>query len=496
MGNGLFSQPPQVDTTLPDIPVPDFVSTGQQIAQGVIKSGWWDDLWRRFFAILADGLLLGFRVFGTVVQAVVSDFVTVWEALESVNSPGFFALIGALLSQQLATEVDPNALQNAFRVGGTRGGLQAVGGAFYDNLKGILQAGGSALPWTATDVPAKQFMGFLIEYAIRAANTEVVTKFLPEEVRFGEGFTAYGENLEKTLGLGRMARRAFQPLMQILIADPLTRQLNSAYTPKQLSEAQYVRAFVRGDIDAGTLQQNLAELGYHPNLQSVLIAENTKALTVRELLDFTRVSGGGSATPTGAMQQLGYSPSNSDAVWQSSIESLVDPLRKQFLNELTNELRKGEIDLPTATNLLNSTSLFPQESSWYQQIWTQMLSQPRKRLSESQVEKAFVDGVIDMSAVQNYWLQSGYSFTDIQTLTALLLLRLQGGTKTTTGHTGRKHLTEAEIQKAIKEGIISVSQAQAYWTGMGYGAIDIEILTALYGGTSPGTPPIVSGTPV
>lgn len=496
MGNGFFSPPPQVDTTLPDIPVPNFQSTGQQVADGIAKSVLGDNWVAKLLGGIMDALHLALRIIGTIAQALASDLVAMWDALEAVNSPGFFALIGAILSQQLATDVNENQLQAAFKRGGNIGGLRSVGSAFYDNMISILQGGGATVTGAASDIPARQFMGFLIEYAIRSANTEVITQLLPEEVRFGEGFKAYGDNLEKTLALGRLARRAFQPLIQIAVADPLTRQLNSQYTPKQLSEAQYVRAFVRGDIDAAALQQNLAELGYNPTLQSVLIAENTKALTVRELLDFSRVSGSGSATPTGAMQQLGYSPSNADAVWQSSIESLVDPLRKQFLNELTNELRKGEIDLPTATNLLNSTSLFPQESAWYQQIWTQMLSQPRKRLSESQVEKAFLDGVIDMGSVQNYWQQSGYSFTDIQTLTALLLLRLQGGTKTRTGHTGRKHLTEAEIQKAVKEGVISLAQAQAYWTGMGYGPVDVEILTALYGGTSPGTPPVVSGTPV
>lgn len=495
MGNGLFNPPPTVDTTLPDIPIPDFVSTGQQLAAGAAKGGWWLDLWRWFWASIPSGFTLVITAVASYMQALAGIVVDVYTKAQAINSAGFFVLLGALLEDLLATPVEAQALQNAFRSGGNVGALRAVGSTFYDNLLGILQAGGTALPWTATDVPARQFLGFLIEYAIRASNAEVITQLLPEEFRVGEGFKAYGENLEKTLALGRMARRAFQPLMQILIADPLTRKLNSAYTPKQLSEAQYVRAFIRGDIDAGTLQQNLAELGYHPTLQAALIAENTKALALKELLDFNRLTGGGSTAPIGAIQQLGYSPTNAQNAWDSAIEALVDPLRKQFLNELTNELRKGEIDLGTATSLLNSTNLFPQESGWYQQIWSQMLAFPRKRLSESQVEKAFVEGLIDMTTVQNYWIQSGYGADSIQVLTLLLLQRLQGGTKTTSGHQTHKRLSAAELTKAYESGVLTLAQVQAAWTADGYSAVDVAVLTQLLLEKSGQTPQPVSGIP-
>lgn len=495
MGSGLFQPPPGPGTPLDTIPVADFVSTGQQLTQGAKKEGFWEHCWRVFWAAAADGPALVWGVFAQVIQTWAAFVVRIFTSLQVPNTAGFMDLVAAVIDDLLQTDISPQALLNTFRAGGARGALQAVGGAFYDNLRGILQAGGSAPPWTATDVPARQFMGFLIEFAIRSANADVITTLVPESFRIGEGFAAYGEKMERTLSLGRLARQAFMPLIKVMVADPLTRQLNSAYTPKQLSEAQYVKAFVRGDIDAATLQQNLAELGYPQNWQAALIAENTKAAGLHEVVNYTRATAPGSGVPTGALQVDGYSPTNAQVVWTAAMEALIDPLRKQDLAVITHQLRSGEIDLQTAQTILGTFSLFPQEAAYYNQIWQQILSFPRRRLSEGQMEKAFLDGVIDMTAMQTYWASVGYSLQDQQTLNLMLLVKLQGSTKTRAGAVGRKLLTEAEIEKAFKAGIITIAQAQAYWTAHGYPAVDIAILTQLLEAATGQAPQPVSGQP-
>jgi hypothetical protein len=496
MGSGLFSNPPPTDgSTLPVIPVPSFQSQGQQTATGTMQAGFWDELLGLWHASKIGGLSTWINELLGIIPAIGSLIVNLMDKLSATNSAGFFALVAALVEDLLLTDVNAQVLQDSFRAGGRAGGLISIGSSFIDNLKGIVQNSGTALPWTATDVPAKQFMGFLITHAIKTANIEVITQLLPEELRVGEGFNAYGEHFEEVLGLGRLARRAFQPLIQIMVADPLTRQLNAAYTPKQLSEAQYVRAFVRGDIDGATLQQNLAELGYNQQLQATLISENTKSAALHELVNYVRATDPSAAVPTAALQVLGYSATNAQVVWTATLEGLVDPLRKQFLNELTKELRSGEIDYPTASSLLSNLNLFPQEASWYQQIWQQMLTAPRKRLSESEMERAYLEGLVDLFAMQSYWTRSGYSLQDMQTLQLLLLQKQQAGTKTTSGRVSRKVLSEAEIEKAVKAGIITLAQAQAYWTLHGYSAVDVAILSELVGAVlgQPITP--VSGTP-
>jgi hypothetical protein len=497
MGNGLFNPPPGPTTgpPLPDIPIPSFQSIGQDFASGTAKEGLWEHFWNVFKHMLFEASVFVLTQIGSFAEAFASLIADVYVKLEAQNSPGFFALIASLVGDFLQTDVSGQALQDRFRHGGDRAALNAIGSVFIDNLNRILQGGGQALPWMATDVPAREFMGFLISFAINAANSKVLTSLIPEEFRVGEGFAAFGDDLSRNLGFGRLSRQAFLPFIKIMVADPLEAALNAAWTPKRLSEGQYVQAFVRGDIDAGQLRQYLSELGYHQRWDAFLIAQHTKELSLGEIVNFIRVNSPSSAPPTGALQLLGYSPTNATNVWTATMEALIDPLRKQFLNELTNEIRRGEIDLATAQGILSSLNLFPAEAAWYTQIWNQMLSFPRRRLSEAQVEKAFLEGLMDMTAVQQYWTQSGYSFADIQTLSLLLLQRLQGGTKTKAGTVGRRHLTEPEIEKAVKAGVITLTQAQEFWTNLGYSATDIAILSSLVGAAAGGTVTQVGGVP-
>jgi hypothetical protein len=496
MGNGLFSNPPPTNgSSLPQIPIPSFQSIGQDLTSGTRQQGFWEHFWNVFWHSIRDGFVYLATGSGSLIQAFASIIVDVYTKLQAPNTAGFMLLVASLIEDMLQTPVDAQKLQDSFRAGGNRGALVTVGSAFYDNLVRTFQGGGKALPWMATDVPARQFMGFLLEFAIRSANAEVITKLLPEEFRVGEGFAAYGENFEKTLSLGRLARRAFQPLIQIMVADPLTRQLNAAYKPKILTEAQYARAYVRGQMDKATVTQNLYELGYPDDLQSIILTENTRALALHELVNYLRTSDTSGTVPTAALQLLGYSGLDASNVWTATLEGLIDPLRKQFLNELTQELRKGEIDYPTASQFLSTLNLFPQEAGWYTQIWQQMLTAPRKRLSESEMERAYLEGLVDLFAMQSYWARSGYSLQDMQTLQLLLLQKQQGGTKTTSGRVSRKMLSEAEIEKAVKAGILTLAQAQAYWTLHGYSAVDVAILSELVGSALGQTITPVSGTP-
>jgi hypothetical protein len=478
MGNGLFNPPPPITngTTLPDIPVPDFVATGQAVATGVKQADLWTSLWRKCWASVIEGLHKLIVILAGGMDDLIAAYLGVIGGFKGTNQPGFFNLIATVLSGQLGVSVSYDTIQAAFNSSGSVPAMRTIGGNVFQAWAQITAPGSGAALSGPGVASAEGFMGWLIEYAIKHGNTAVLSTLIPEEWRVFEGVAEYGHAISQALGLGRLSRLALQPLIRTLIAEPLQIDLNRTYTPKLLSESQYVRAFVRGEIDGAALQLALAQLGYNQALQTTLINENTKAAGVKELVDFYRATGQGSSTPPATLQVLGYDSAGANVVWTAALEALIDPLRKQELAVLTNQLRTGEIDLATAQSILSTMNLFPQEQGWYQQIWSQILSFPRKRLSESEVEKAFLEGLIDMTTVQNYWIQSGYGSDSIQVLTLLLLQRLQGGTKTTAGHTPHRHLTTAELGKALKAGTMTTAQVQAYLAQLGYSAADIQVL--------------------
>jgi hypothetical protein len=493
---GLFSNPPPTDgSSLPSIPIPDFVTTGQSVAEGFKAAGWWDDFIAKWHASKLGGLDAVWSFAISTMDYLLGLTAKLFTSIQGTNTPGFFFLIAALVEDILGVPVDQPTIQAAFIKGGNFGAMRSLGQPFFNLFQNMLAPAGSSLQASDGIPNAEKFMAYLIEYSIREGNQEFVSELIPEEFNPFGGIKGYGQNMAHNFGFSRLARQAFQPLMKLLIAEPLTRSLNASYKPAILSEAQYARAYVRGQMDKSTVTQNLYELGFNDDLQSIILTENTKALAVHELVNYLRTVDTSGSVPTAALQLIGYSGLDAPNLWAATIEGLVDPLRKQYLNELTRELRAGEIDYPTASQFLSTLNLFPQEAGWYTQIWQQMLTAPRKRLSESEMERAYLEGLVDLFAMQSYWARSGYSLQDMQTLQLLLLQKQQGGTKTTSGRVSRKVLSEAEIEKAVKAGIITLTQAQAYWTLHGYSAVDVAILSELVGSAlgQPITP--VSGTP-
>src|SRR5271157_4781422 len=60
--------------------------------------------------------------------------------------------------------------------------------------------------------------------------------------------------MAKNLGLGRMARRALQPLIQILVADPLMYKLQEDYRPKRIGAMPAIKKYFRRNVRAADAQ--------------------------------------------------------------------------------------------------------------------------------------------------------------------------------------------------------------------------------------------------
>src|SRR5207244_1753262 len=120
--------------------------------------------------------------------------------------------------------------------------LRTIGGQIYNALQDELKPGTGELTPASGLAAAEKFLGFLTEFAVRQGNVAFISELIPIEFNFLGGLREYGETLAKNLGLGRLSRRALQPLIQTLIADPLQWQLNTTYRPTLLNETSAIKA--------------------------------------------------------------------------------------------------------------------------------------------------------------------------------------------------------------------------------------------------------------
>ena len=450
---GIFETPPTPDPgSLPDIPVADFTAQARQSAQGFKDSGiaanfiamWTHRLWdavRWSITFLVSGID---ELAAIIVQAV--------SAAQGVGSEGMISMMAGIIGDLLGIEANEDAMRAAFHQHGRIGAMTQAGGQFFEMLRaewGGQQTAGDMKP---TMDPAKSFIGFLIEFAVRQGNLALISEILPIEINILGWLREYGEILAKNLGLGRLARRALQPLVQTLVADPLQWSLNMQYRPRLLSEGQAMKAFFRGALTQDQLHSILAMQGYTDGDIARLTVDAQRAFSPQDLLTEVRWGNRSTDSVASLLNLAGWTKDQADIVWDATMRADAETLVNQYVQLIHRQFENGFVTSGEAIDLLDRVPLTPIQLEWWKKIYGQQSEIPRRHLSESQVEKAFLEGIIDLSTAQGYWERLGFNEDSIQTLTLLLMQKLSSGQKTKTGHVTVKALTESQLEKAYQGG--------------------------------------------
>ena len=258
---GLEPSPSPPEQPTPDIPVPSYMDLAQQTVAGQKQAGFWADCWATFtttgFALFTNFLTFLVRS----VDFLLTLAVELLTKFQGTGTPEFFTLLAAMLSDLMGVQFTSSNMQSAWQRGGDVSAMKSAGGLLFDQLSQEFNPGPTLTPDTGL-ASAKAFIGFMLAFSVRQANVATLLSLIPEEFRVLDGMREYAVAMARNLGLGRLARRALQPLIQTVISDPLQWYLNNKYRPKLLSESLAVRSWLRGMIDESAMKQILAWTGY------------------------------------------------------------------------------------------------------------------------------------------------------------------------------------------------------------------------------------------
>jgi hypothetical protein len=482
---GMFTPPPIPPSGFTDLKMPSWDEIGNALSDGMLLGGSWDDLVNKNKASVLDFIFWGIDWAVGKVDKILALFTHWLTAMQGAGTPGFFALVGAVIGDLLGIEFDGATFQTVYAQHGIIPAMRDIGGKIYTTLQTEFSLGVVGNQLQPSTGAAQAFLGFLTSFAVRQGNVAFLTGLLPEELEIFAGLREYGEMLARNLGLGRLARRALQPLIQTLVADPLQWSLNAQYRPKLLAEAQYVKALHRGDLTRDQVNVWLSWLGYSDQAIEIAIADATRPLNPNELLELYRLQLYADADIPGLITKEGVDGKEALEIWAATKQAPVNSLVHTYLHELLAQVRGGFLDVPTFKSYLVGLPLTPDENTWWQRLVGIYAEPGWRHLSEGEIERAFLGGIIDMTAAQTYWTRLGYAADSVQTLTFLLLEKQAAGQRARGGHVPHKHLSEAQLEKAYEGGILDLAQIQAGWQNLGYSPADQQVLTALVTAKTP-----------
>jgi len=478
-GNPLLNQPPTTvtvsDVTQQEV---DPRAKSKLEALGRKDAGEFNTLWAARAAHITDApgtiasLLVG------ILDQIITAMTKVLTAAQGEKNSSFYDLAAAVVEDLTGVKVDAEALKQSTFGSGRLAGMETLGGDMFDLLQSEFEPTSGDLE-AGDDAPAKKFLGFLMNFAIRQGNVETILSLIPEEYRFCDGIRTYGELMAKNLGLGRMARRALQPLIQILVADPLTYKLQEDFRPKRIGATPAIKKFFRDPSFETQMRKELAQEGYTDTRIDDLIAELRPLLSERDLIHSlfrfgnSTVSTGGTQTLsiTDLLAQRGY--------YADDVTRMIEVSRPIATKEEIVLLFNGGImDKPTALSYMTKLGYTDDEANLVLQAHA-IAHEHAHRLGLGELKKAFHNNVIDLLELKAHLTTQGYSDDDIQIITLDLVQPTHGKVR---------QLSLAEIKAGVKSGVLTMGQATEHLTTLGFSAADIATLEKTFPITTPAAP--------
>jgi hypothetical protein len=482
-GNPLLNPPP-TQVTIADVAKQEIDPAAAAFlgALGVVKSG----LIEKLFGVRAASMVDSATTIAAILTGNWDKLMTVVGTLfltaQGEQNKSFYDLAAAVVEDLTGVKPDAEKLKQSTFGSGRLAGMKELGGDIYNLLEaefkpesGNLEEGDAAA--------AEKFLGFLMNFSIRQGNVAAMCEAMPKELGFLSGFRDYGEQMAKNLGLGRMARRALQPLIQILVSDPLMYKLQEQYRPKRIGASPAIKKFFRDPNFEPQMRKELAQEGYTDARINDLIAEFRPLLAERQLIEYlfrfgdvtVGIGEGESLSIREKLTQRGYSAED--------VQRMVEVSRPVLdKNEISVLFANEKIDQPTA--LLYLAKLGYDDFTAELVLRAHSLTHPHaRRLGLAELKKAFHNSVIDLLELKAHLSADGYSDDDIQIVTLDLLQPATGKVR---------QLSLAEVRAGFRFGVLTEKQAAEHLKTLGYSDADIEVIVK----TLPGPKaPATAGTP-
>jgi hypothetical protein len=364
------------------------------------------------------GLLIGVVV--SIGAPLVTIFLRVLTKTRTETVKEQVEISAAVLSEFLATEIDPAHLKMGKSKDETIAAAQAIGKAMLDRLTTEFVPQGKVTPESG-EAAAQTFVGYGVNFAVQ--NTMIST--LADAISFHllEDFRELGVEVAQNMGLGRLVRQALRPLIRNSIEQPYDRALKARYRQDQIADDSYVKAWFRGAIDETELRSQLAQKGYSERDIDLMIFELAERLPDKDLLAMLRYGLISEDTVIQKMVARGIiEPQARDTLTAQKL-TRQDDQWSAYLGVIINQATHRRLPLDEFNKLLDRFPYLDEEKQIIREQVGQELEIPTSFLTWSEVVTAFENGIIDLDYVDNWLVREGYGPDDTDNKEFLLLVK-------------------------------------------------------------------------
>ncbi|MBA0084816.1 MAG: hypothetical protein HRJ53_07465 [Acidobacteria bacterium Pan2503] len=269
---------------------------------------------------------------------------------------------------------------------------------------------------------AARFSGLAINFATANGIIATLAGLVPE-VHLDE-IREIGEEVAKNLGLGRLQRLALAPIIQILLAEPYKWFINEISRPTQLKLGEVVNPFSGAVMPAPLLWRSLAREGYSDDKIAALLELHRKKPGESDILTLFEGGHYDDARVQTELRRLGYDDTGASVKFEADHLKAQRPYQDEVRAAVVAAYADGHIERGELEGIVNSIPLSADERALVLIAADYKRKVPNKHLTVAQLETALEQGIIDVAEFNAALSVLGYSMDDHYILLLLTLNKL------------------------------------------------------------------------
>lgn len=349
---------------------------------------------------------------------IIQVFLRILTKARTDTVPEQLEISAAVLSEFLATEISTEHLKPGKTGDQTIDAANAIGKALLGRLTKEFVPQGEVTPESGEQAAAT-FAGYGVNFAVQ--NTIISTLADALSYHLLEDFRELGVEVAQNLGLGRLVRQALLPLIRNAIAEPYDQALRKRYRPDRLSDAQYIRSFVRGNLTFEELRDRLAIKGFKEEDIDRLISDQLPNLSDTEVSALIRYGDLTEDAGVKALAEAGIPEGTARQKLRVNDIGRTDAVISIYKSLIGKQRVDGLLSEDEYNKLLDRLPITDEEKQQERNFIGQSLEVPRAFLTWSEVTKAFELGVVDFDYLDRWLKREGFSDEDALTKELLLL---------------------------------------------------------------------------
>lgn len=339
--------------------------------------------------------------------------------LEEPILPIFAAFIAPIVSNMFGTPQDVESFSSRSNREGRGEAARAIVDAFSDALTGDGPTGSEP-----SDEGAKRIAGAAVHAVLEGwfngLIPEVLGELIPLDWLHFKDLTALSDEIIRALGVGRLVRRAFAPLVDATAATPMQWYVHKAYRQTLFSASEAAQLFARGLYTDAELDDELGRQGWSAERISLLKLLNQKFLSADDAMTLVRHGVLDRSNAIEALQNQGYDAATAERIVSSTELKRLDAIN----DDATSAIRAAYIDRRIDDTVMGSMleSIYPDdnERAAYVTAFTAIRDLNSKRITASQAEACVKAGVLAIADYRNALRLEGYDEDAVLALELLL----------------------------------------------------------------------------